>query len=177
MTEQFAFVDESLRPGRYLLGCVVVEATAAGPMRRNVRKLLLPNERRLHIRKSDRPQRLRILGTIAEWEFDARVYECRHRESIGAEEARQLAVERLVHDVQAAGVDTTMFIERREGADDRDRATIIRARQRQPPLDFHHLRPPDDPLLWLPDCVAWAVGAGGEWSRALGGTVTVIEVA
>lgn len=54
MTEQFAFVDESLRSGRYLLGCVVVDVSAAGPMRRDVRKLLLANERRLHIRKSDR---------------------------------------------------------------------------------------------------------------------------
>jgi hypothetical protein len=176
VTEQFAFVDESLRPGRYLLGCVIVEATVAGPMRRNVRKLLLPNERRLHIRKSDRPQRLRILSTVAGWNLDARVYECRHRETVGAEEARQLGVERLVRDLQATGIDTTVYIERREGADDRDRSTIIRARQRRPPLDFHHLRPPDDPLLWLPDCIAWAVGAGGEWSQGLGDSVTVIEV-
>lgn len=176
MTERFAFVDESLRPGRYLLGCVIVEASVAGPMRRQVRKLLLPNERRLHIRKSDRPQRLRILGTIAEWDFDARVYECRHRESVGAEEARQLAVERIVTDLQQAGADTTMYIERREGADEHDRSTIIRVRQRQPPLDFHHLRPTEDPLLWLPDCIAWAIGAGGEWSRALGDGVSVIEV-
>ena len=177
MSEQFAFVDESLRPGRYLLGCVVVEASDAGPTRRDVRKLLLPNERRLHIRKSDRPQRLRILSTLAEWDLDARVYECRHRESVGAEKARQLGVERLVSDLQATGIDTTVYIERREGADDRDRSTIIRARRRRPPLDFHHLRPQDDPLLWLPDCIAWAVGAGGEWRRALGDNVTVVEVA
>jgi hypothetical protein len=156
---------------------VIVEEIAAGPLRRNLRKLLLPNERRLHIRKSDRPQRLRILGTIAGWDFDARVYECHHRESVGTEAARQLGVERLVRDVQDTGVDTTMFIERREGADDRDRSTIIRARQRRPSLDFQHLRPTDDPLLWLPDAIAWAVGAGGEWRRALGSSVTVIEVA
>lgn len=42
MTEQFAFVDESLRSGRYLLGCVIVEEIATGPMRRNLRKLLPP---------------------------------------------------------------------------------------------------------------------------------------
>lgn len=96
---------------------------------------------------------------------------------MGTEAARQLGVERLVRDVQDTGVDTTMFIERREGADDRDRSTIIRARQRRTSLDFQHLRPTDDPLLWLPDAIAWAVGAGGEWRRALGSSVTVIEVA
>lgn len=176
MTEQFAFVDESLRSGRYLLGCVVVDVSAAGPMRRDVRKLLLANERRLHIRKSDRPQRLRILGTLARWDLDARIYECRHRDSVGSEEARQLGIERLIADLQATGKATTVYIERREGADDRDRATIIRVRRRRPPLEFHHLRPPDDPLLWLPDCIAWAVGAGGEWQQVLGGTVDVINV-
>lgn len=83
---------------------------------------------------------------------------------------------RLIADLQATGKPTTAYIERREGADGRDRATIIRVRRRRPPLEFHHLRPPDDPLLGLPDCIAWAVGAGGEWQRALESQVDVIEV-
>jgi hypothetical protein len=82
----------------------------------------------------------------------------------------------MVEDLQASGRATTVFIERREGGDHRDRTTIIRARRRRPLLEFHHLRPVDDPLLWLPDCVAWAVGAGGEWKRAIDDLVEVIAV-
>lgn len=176
MTDQLAFVDESMRPGRYLLACVVVDAADAGQVRRNLRKLLLSNERRLHIRKSDRAQRLRILGALATWELDARVYICRHSKSVGEEEARRLNLERIVTDLQASGHATTLFIERREGSDHRDRTTIIRSRRRRPTLEFQHLWPTDDPLLWLPDCLAWAVGTGGEWKQMIDPVVEVVEV-
>lgn len=176
MTDQLAFVDESMRTGRYLLACVVVGADNAGQMRRSLRKLLLTSERRLHIRKSDRAQRLRILSTLATWEIDARVYVCRHSKSVGEEEARRLDLERIVGDLQASGRATSLFIERRAGADHRDRTTIIRSRRRQPALEFQHLWPTDDPLHWLPDCLAWAVGAGGEWKNLIDPVVEVVEV-
>ena len=32
-------------------------------------------------------------------------------------------------------------------------------------VDIEHLAPDEDPLLWLPDCFAWPVGAGGDWRR------------
>ena len=31
-------------------------------------------------------------------------------------------------------------------------------------------------MLWVPDCVAWAVGAGGEWRRRVEPWVTVRDV-
>jgi hypothetical protein len=31
-------------------------------------------------------------------------------------------------------------------------------------MEIHHLRPHDEPLLWIPDAIAWAYGRGGkEW--------------
>jgi hypothetical protein len=30
---------------------------------------------------------------------------------------------------------------------------------------YEHLRPVEDPLLWISDAIAWSYGAGGDWRR------------
>ena len=32
-------------------------------------------------------------------------------------------------------------------------------------LEYRHLSPYEEPLLWVSDAVAWAMGAGGDWRR------------
>lgn len=56
----------------------------------------------------------------------------------------------IVRDVQIDGPAATLHIERRDGLDHHDRDTIVRARRREPALNFEHLRPHGDPLLWVP---------------------------
>jgi hypothetical protein len=70
-----------------------------------------------------------------------------------------------------------LYIERRDGLDDHDRETIVRARESMPALSFEHLRPHGDPLLWIPDAFAWAVGARGEWLDRVRDAVTIHDVA
>lgn len=57
----------------------------------------------------------------------------------------------------------TLYIERREGRDGDDHRVVNRSRRPSPALDYQHILPNDDPLIWLPDCFAWPVGAGGDW--------------
>ena len=48
--------------------------------------------------------------------------------------------------------------------DDRDdRRTIGQVRKTEPPLVFEHRPGAADPMLWVADGIAWAVGAGGIW--------------
>lgn len=176
MTQRLAFVDESLRPGRYLLACVVVPFAQAGELRRSVNGLLMSGERRLHLQRESKRRRRQILEDIAGLDLDATVYVANHRDGRSAEVARTDCLEQIVVDLQAAGTDTQLFIERREGADHRDRSTIIARRARTPLLNFEHLDPHADPLLWLPDCLAWAVGARGDWAKRVANAVRVAEV-
>jgi hypothetical protein len=171
VTSQLAFVDESLRPGRYLLGCVAVSAADAGALRRSVRSLLLAGERRLHLQRESKRRRRQILDALTELDLDAAVYVCRMQLERTAEEARSACLARIVDDLQSTDRTCELLIERREGADHRDRATILAQRRPMPVLNFEHLEPHVDPLLWLPDCFARAVGAGGEWSDRVRGTV------
>ena len=32
-------------------------------------------------------------------------------------------------------------------------------------LTFRHVAAHEEPLLWLPDAIAWAIGRGGDWRR------------
>jgi hypothetical protein len=32
-------------------------------------------------------------------------------------------------------------------------------------LLYEHLKPHEEPLLWVPDAVAWCYGNGGDWRR------------
>ncbi|HWB34749.1 MAG TPA: hypothetical protein VHA75_01865, partial [Rugosimonospora sp.] len=75
----------------------------------------------------------------------------------------------LTVDLAKAGV-TRLVIESREGRDHIDRRTIYTALQSlgvPPSLRYEHLRGHEEPLLWIPDAIAWAYGAGGDWRRRI----------
>lgn len=165
MSDLHAYVDESVRPGRYLLCVVVVDPAHAGQLRRRTRHLLLSGQTRLHFKKESSRRRRALLAALADFEVEATVYSCSSRIGRDQDLARALCLERAIADLQDRGLTVDLFIESRDGLDDNDRLTIRRARRREPTLSFEHLLPNDDPLLWLPDCFAWPVGARGDWLR------------
>ncbi len=66
----YAYVDESQRSGRYLLCAVVVDAGSVGLLRRRVRKLLLPGQRRLHFNNKGNRRRRSIASAIVTLDVD-----------------------------------------------------------------------------------------------------------
>jgi hypothetical protein len=167
MSGLYAYVDESLRSNRYLLCVVAVDPVRAGHLRRRLRQLLMPGQRRLHFKKEGARRRRELLVAFASLDLDATVYECATCLGRSQEAARSMCLARAVSDLQERGRQVAMMIESRDGLDSRDRLTITAARRSEPPLTFEHLRPNEEPLLWLPDCFAWPAGAGGEWSRRI----------
>jgi hypothetical protein len=176
VTDLLAYVDESARPGRYLLAAVIVDRHAAGSLRRQVRKLLLPGQRRLHFKTEGVRRRRELIESIGGLDVEAIVYSCRLSNDVRAEGARATCLMALVRELQRRRCEAKVYIESRERLDGRDGDTIRRSRQPEPLLSFQHLLPDHDPLLWLPDSFAWSVGAGGDWLRRIGPLVTVIGV-
>lgn len=176
MTDLLAYVDESARPGRYLLAAVIVDRHAAGRLRRQVRKMLLPGQRRIHFKTEGVRRRRELIESLGGLDVEAIVFSCRLSNEVRAEDARAACLAALVRDLQARCCESEVYIESREQLDARDGDTIRRSRQAEPLLSFQHLLPDHDPLLWLPDSFAWSVGAGGDWLRRIGPLVTVIEV-
>ena len=40
---------------------------------------------------------------------------------------------------------------------------------------YEHLRPHEEPLLWVADAVVWAHGAGGDWPRRIAPMVSLVR--
>jgi hypothetical protein len=154
------YLDESKRANRYLIASTTVDAAGAIEVRRELGRLVLPGQRRLHFKSESERRRRELLDVIVELECSIRVYSVRR---LAEPDARSLALSAVVRDAQAAGGDSTVYIERVEGLESLDQATITRTRLRQPSLTWHHLSPSEDPVLWVSDAIAWAVGAGGAW--------------
>lgn len=158
-----AFVDESIRGQRYLMGCVLAEARALNEVRAVVAALATRNGR-VHFHNESPAQRAVLLSSFAELPVAAFVVQVQRRHGMTLPMARALCLGGIVTELQRRSV-PRLVIESRQ--DDRDDVVIVtRARTRRPPLVFEHRVGRADPMLWIADGLTWAVGAGPRW-RAL----------
>jgi hypothetical protein len=169
-----AFVDESIRGQRYLVGCVLIEARHVGRVRRQLDGLVLTGGR-VHFHNESPQRRRDILAVIASMPVSAFVVVCHRTHGVTGFAARRLALARVVERVQASSVPRLVIESRHDDVD--DRRTIGRARRPAPALVFDHRLGGDEPMLWIADAVTWAVGAGQAW-RALIDPVldTIVEL-
>ena len=159
-----AFVDESIRGQRYLMGCVLVEARRLGPIRRAT-SALVAEGKRIHFHQELDSTRRDTLQLFTAMRVKFVVVVCHRRHGVTEFAARELCLEALVRYLQEGSV-SRLTIESRQ--DDRDdRRTILRARAADPSLVFQHVAGLDEPLLWIADALTWAVGSGGRWLTAV----------
>jgi len=170
-----AYADESVRPGKYLMCVVTIEADAVGPVRRQTRSLLLPGQRRLHFQKESQRRRKQLLGELVNFDVSVAVFYRRHQAGHPERRVRADCLTAIVEYLRDLERDVVLYIERREGRDDEDHRTMDQARRRKDVLTYQHLLPSTDPLLWLPDCFVWPVGAGGDWLRRVKPAIDVIR--
>ncbi|SMD07482.1 hypothetical protein [Lentzea albidocapillata] len=160
-----AFVDESRRNDTYLLAVALVSPGQLTKLRKMLMRLRMPNQRELHFKKETPARRKQILSTLAPAVVHVDIYLACCRK--GEERARQTCVARLTDDVLKVGV-TRLVFDSREVRDDHDLLTIRTTLGKSSwgtGLFYEHLPSENDPLLWIPDIVAWCYGAGGDWLR------------
>ncbi|MEV6287215.1 hypothetical protein [Kribbella sp. NPDC051770] len=123
--------------------------------------MLLPERERLHFRHETDARRKQILHVIAEFHLLVDLYQA-ERDTLAD---RQACLQAIVRD--AAGTAERLVVERDESTYQRDRRTLHAACHRYncPDLRWDLLAPKLDPLLWVPDAVAWAWARGGPWRR------------
>lgn len=155
-----AFVDESIRGQRYLMGCVLIEARHA-PATNTAIASMPTRGRRLHFNNEVDTQRRLLLGSIAGLPVRAFVVVCHRRHGVTEFAAREACLQVIVSELQALGV-ARLVVESRQD-DSEDRRIITRARQPAPLLVFEHRTARHEPMLGLADAITWAVGAGADW--------------
>lgn len=157
------FVDES-KEGGYLVTAAALLSGDLTSARRAIRSLVLPRQRRLHFTHENDGRRKLILDTIAELGPQVKIYDAsaHHRRR-----QREVCLDVLVEDLAAAGT-RMLVLETDESIVDLDRKTLYRSVRRhgcQDVLEYRHLRAFEEPLLAIPDALAWCWQRGGHWKR------------
>jgi hypothetical protein len=160
-----AFVDESERPGRYLMCAVLIGPKHLADVRRTLIGLCLRGQRRLHLVDERDSRRRLILDRVARLPVQAFVYARPGKPT----DARATCLRAMTADLVAAGV-RRLVIEPVDGFVHRDRGWIIdelREQGRSIELTYEHVEAHLEPNLWAADAIAWAYGAGGDWRRRI----------
>jgi hypothetical protein len=172
-----AYADESIREDPagllYVLGASVMVGGDLDGARADLRKLLLPGEERLHWRDEREVRRLAVLRLLVDLDVAVFVrwqHPVRRRRQ---EHARAACLRALAGDLAREGLDELVIEARQERLNRDDLSTLVAARQGGLIPDgfrYRFARPKEEPLLWLADAVAGAVGAhlGGTTSAYLG---------
>jgi hypothetical protein len=154
------FVDESVRRD-YLVCAVAVEARRIEHSRRIMRSLIPPGQRRLHFAKERDDRRRQFLARIVQLPVQASFFMATGH----AVPARRTCLQDALVSLADTQV-SRLVIELAEPEYERDRQSIAGVAGKVPWLDtasVEHMPGHTDPMLWVPDALAWAYGAGGSW--------------
>ena len=157
----WAFSDESERGNLVLFGLMTLPAADATNSRRELRRMLLPGQRRVHTAKESPRRRRQLLDVVGRLDVEAVVFRLRRPPGMHRTSARALLLGAACAELSAMGVTNWVLDDEEPVQAARDRRVIdetIRAARRS--LVYDHRASHDEPLLWAIDAIVWAVGAG-----------------
>ncbi|UOT08443.1 hypothetical protein MPY17_39975 (plasmid) [Rhodococcus opacus] len=165
-----AFADESRR-GDYLVCAATIAPADLTDARKALKALRAPKAARIHMSHDSRRAHEIIRGVVA-LDVQAHLYVARLH---GRPErrARDEALAAMVTDLDTMGV-RQLWLESCD-QDRQDRHVIRTALMASsgPGFPFRHALPTSEPMLWVPDVIAWAWGKGGHHRKAVADLVEV----
>lgn len=159
------FVDESKSKGYTMVAAVVVPGDAAA-LRREIRALVLPGQRRIHFTKESDHRKRQVLSKLVELGVTAHLFHCDSKsDAVG----RETCLVSLVA-YAAEHAHTRIVLERDESVDRADRRILFREVDRHglsEELAYRLETAHQEPLLWIADAIAWSYTRGGDWKRRI----------
>jgi hypothetical protein len=169
------YIDESKSKGYTIVTAAVIQSDIAAT-RKAVAQLRQSGQRRVHFVKESDPRRRQILSALEALDFRARIYHCSGMDEAGAREACLAAI---VADAVRDGVNR-MVLERDDSIEKFDRQILFRelgAGGARESIRYSHDTAVQEPLLWVPDAIAWSYAKGGDWRRRIEPVVAnIVEV-
>lgn len=168
------FVDESKQRNYLLVAAVVMPADIAAA-RRELRALVMPGQRRLHMKKESAARRSAIIEAIASTGTSAKIYSAGRagRELV----AREACMRAVVADMIAGG-QHVLVIEQDDSLlwwDQQRLIEITRETGCRDSLRYEHQRAEHELLLAVPDAIAWCWAKGGLWRERVQALVTDVR--
>lgn len=170
----WVYIDETKRAG-YVIAAVTVTDPAA--TRKITQSLVLPGQRRIHMKHEQARRRRVIVSALAAMPVAVTVYDAARRYRTDLE-ARAACLAALVEDLAAIGDDTRLVIEQDDSLVRYDNQRLIeatRATGRRGTVHYEHLRAHSEPLLALPDVAAWCWVRSGEWRRRISPVLAAVR--
>jgi len=169
------FVDETKRRG-YLLVAGVVLPEDLDVVRRVLRGLVLPGQRRLHMKDESDSRKRSIATAISVSDVQATIYDAGRRYR-NERERRAACLRAIVEDAARRG-DAMLVLEQDDSLVSWDNQHLIeftRAAGCRDTLRYEHRRAAVDLALAIPDAIAWCWAKGGDWRRRVEPVVTNVR--
>jgi hypothetical protein len=160
MPAEHVFVDETKQRGLLLTAAAVLPGDLRSA-RAAMRGLVLARQRRIHFFRESESRRKKILDVVAELAPDCVLYD-------GSDQPRrvqrELCLQALVADLAHRRAQV-LVIERDDSVLTLDRKLLYRSVRDHgcAGLQYRHLRAHEEPLLAIPDAIAWCWQRGGHW--------------
>jgi len=169
-------VDETKHRDYLMVAAVLLPADVAS-VRRAVRGLVLPGQRRVHMTKESAPRRRLIADTIVRSGADAVIFDTGqvNGDELGL---RRPCLRAVVAHVDDLGADR-LVLERDDSVLRWDRQWLVEITRElscRDTLRYEHARAAEEPLLAVPDAIAWCWAKGGDWRRRIRPAVTAVEL-
>lgn len=168
------FADETMARGMAMVA-VAVDCTRLDSSRRALRGLLNKNQLRLHFKTESDKARRRALDVISTLGVTAAVHDATTVK--GGKEARGACLKSILRDVVECR-HRRLVIE----LDESHHVYDLRVLQeedhrlgRPPGLSYVHMQAAQEPLLGLPDAIAWCWARGGQWAKLVDPMIAEIK--
>lgn len=159
------FVDEHSARG-YLLAAALLPTEQKTELRRLLNELRMPGQNRIHFVDERDSRRRLILTAITVMKPAITIVKSGTKNQ---KIARENCLRALMSHASRLGVIKVTF-ERDESVLQFDKRVLFRESQRLEPhrrVNYAHENPRSEPLLWIPDAVAWSFVKGGDWRRRI----------
>ena len=161
------FIDETKQRG-YLMVASVVAAADLDLLRKTIRSLILPGQRRLHMKDENDRRKHAIVSAIIPTDIQVTIYDAARR--YRNERERRAACLRAVVNDAAARAHPVLVLEQDDSLLSWDNQHLIeftRAAGCRDTLRYQHRRATEEHLLAIPDAIAWCWAKGGDWRRRI----------
>lgn len=157
------FVDEAKDRGYFVTAAALV-AGDVSQARKTISGLIKPRQRRLHFSAESDARRKQILDALGELGAQCTVYDGSQQPR---KRQRDACLLQLVDDLAISRAQL-LVLERDDSVVEVDKKLLYRRTREvgcQDTLTYRHQRAHEEPLLALPDAIAWCVNRGGIWKQ------------
>ncbi len=158
------FIDESKQPN-YLVVATLVNDADVPKLRKILKALVIAGQRSIHFRKEKPSRRRDVISMLGKIGFTSYLFRSEMAHEL---DARNDCLEQIFTFAKNSGVSRLVF-ERDDSIIRFDEKVLYALGKSSQGFEvgFEHLYRHEEPLLWVPDALAWCENQRGDWVRRM----------